>query len=57
MKFQETEYIELKRILSDSLPKEIVAYLNSYNGTIYIGVADDGTPIGVDDLDNYQKIW
>ena len=28
MIFQETEKVELKRILNDALPKEIVAFLN-----------------------------
>ena len=28
MIFQETEKVELKRILNDTLPKEIVAFLN-----------------------------
>ena len=51
MIFQETEKVELKRILNDTLPKEIVAFLNSFDGTIYIGVEDDGTVIGVNNLD------
>ena len=55
MFFQETERIELKRILNDTLPKEIVAFLNSFDGTIYIGVENDGTVIGVDKLDETQK--
>ena len=57
MKFLETENIELKRILNDTLPKKIVAFLNSLGGTIYIGVEDDGTVIGIRDLDdNLKKI-
>ncbi len=55
MKFQETETTELKRIYSDTLPKEIVAFLNSFDGTIYIGVEDDGKVIGVENLDETQK--
>ncbi len=55
MKFQETETTELKRILNDALPKEIVAFLNSFDGTIYIGVEDDGKVIGVENLDETQK--
>lgn len=55
MIFQETEKVELKRILNDTLPKEIVAFLNSFDGTIYIGVEDDGTVIGVNNLDETQK--
>lgn len=57
MKFLETENIELKRILNDTLPKKIVAFLNSLGGTIYIGVEDDGTVIGIRYLDdNLKKI-
>lgn len=55
MIFQETEKIELKRILNDGLSKEIVAFLNSFDGVIYIGVEDDGTVVGVRDLDEAQK--
>ena len=55
MLFQETERTELKKTLNDTLPKEIVAFLNSFDGTIYIGVDDDGTALGVDNLDETQK--
>ena len=55
MLFQETERTELKRILNDTLPKEIVAFLNSFDGVIYIGVEDDGTVIGVDSIEDPQK--
>ncbi len=51
MNFKENEKIELKRKFNDSFVKEVVAFLNSMNGTIYIGVDDDGTPVGVDNLD------
>ena len=56
MLFQETERTELKRVFNDSLPKEIVAFLNSFDGTVYIGVEDDGTVVGVNNLDETQKI-
>ena len=55
MIFQETETSELKRVLNDTLPKEIDAFLNSFDGNIYIGVEDDGTVIGVENLDDVQK--
>ena len=55
MKYVESEHTELKRTMSDSLPKEIVAFLNSGGGTIYIGVGDDGSIKGVDDLDETLK--
>ena len=43
MTFAETEKIELKQKLTDALPKEIVAFLNTDGGTIYIGVDDGGS--------------
>ena len=55
MIFQETERTELKRVLNDTIQKEIVAFLNSFDGTIYIGVNDDGSILGVENLDETQK--
>ena len=55
MRYTENEHTELKRTISDSLPKGIVAFLNSDGGTIYIGVEDDGSIKGVDDLDGTLK--
>lgn len=55
MLFQKTEQTELKKILNDSFQKELVAFLNSSDGTIYIGVNDDGTVIGVDNLNDTLK--
>jgi len=55
MKFQETEKTELKRILNDGFEKALVAFLNSFDGVIYIGVEDDGTVVGVKDLDDELK--
>ena len=55
MIFAETEKIELKQKFNDSLPKEIVAFLNTDGGTIYIGVNDDGTVCGVENLDESLK--
>ena len=51
MTFSETEKMELKRKLSDTLQKEIVAFLNTDGGTVLIGVSDDGSVCGVEDLD------
>ena len=51
MTFAETEKTELKQKLTDALPKEIVAFLNTDGGTIYIGVNDNGTVSGITDLD------
>ena len=37
MKYIETESVELKRTLNDTFEKEVVAFLNSHDGSIYIG--------------------
>ncbi len=51
----EDEYTEFKRVLTDTLEKEVVAFLNSSKGgDIYIGVEDDGTIIGVTNPDKLQ---
>lgn len=55
MLFQETKSIELKRVLNDSIEKEIVSFLNTHNGTIYIGVDDDGTVLGVNNVDKLMR--
>lgn len=51
MRFRETEIVELKSIVQDSIKKEIIAFANCDGGTIYIGVADDGTVLGVENAD------
>jgi len=45
---KETENIEFKRELNESLKKELVAFANSYGGEIYIGIDDDGKIVGLD---------
>lgn len=50
----ETNRIEFKRELTPDLDleKEVVAFLNYHEGgMIYIGIDDDGLPIGVKDID------
>ena len=52
----ENEVIEFKEKLNDRLEREVVAFLNTtHGGSIYIGIADDGTAVGVDGLDSKQK--
>lgn len=51
----EDELTEFKRQLTDTLEKEVIAFLNSdKGGDIYIGVDDDGTLVGVDNPDKLQ---
>ena len=45
-KYFENEITELKRELIDEVKSEIVAFLNSGGGTVYVGVEDDGNIIG-----------
>lgn len=51
MRFQGTETVELKSIVMDDLKKEIIAFANCDGGTLYVGVADDGTVLGVENAD------
>ena len=48
--FIENEFVELKSELTKEIKKEIVAFANSKGGTIYIGVNDDGTVKGLDNI-------
>lgn len=51
---RETNRIEFKRELTRELDieREVVAFLNyREGGTLYIGIDDDGTPVGVKDID------
>ena len=57
MNFHESETVELKEIVVDDVKKEIIPFANSAGGTIYIGVADDGSIAGVENPDMVtQKI-
>lgn len=51
MRFRETETVELKSIVMDDIKKEIIAFANCDGGTIYVGVADDGTVLGIENAD------
>ncbi|MBQ5419503.1 MAG: putative DNA binding domain-containing protein [Selenomonas sp.] len=48
---KENEHTEYKRELTDVLKKEVIAFANTSGGSIYIGIADDGTVVGVSDSD------
>lgn len=52
---QESNRIEFKVELNDKLEKEVVAFLNNKEGGIlYIGVDDNGKPVGISDIDSTQ---
>ena len=52
MNFLESMNVELKEILTSELKKEVVAFANTCDGTIYIGVNDRGEVIGVENSDD-----
>lgn len=51
MLFQESETVELKKIVVDNIKKEVIAFANCEGGMLYVGVDDDGEVIGVDNAD------
>ena len=51
MELRESETVELKQGYTDGIRKEIVAMANTVGGTIYVGVADDGAVIGLENTD------
>lgn len=55
MTFQESETLELKEIVVEDIKKEIIAFANSAGGTLYIGVADDGRVVGVENPDGVTQ--
>ncbi len=51
MAILEGPMIELKQTVVEDIKKEVVAFANTEGGTIYIGIADHGEVVGVDDVD------
>lgn len=47
MHFVESSTLELKRQVVDDIRKTVIAFANSEGGTIYIGVDDDGSIVGI----------
>lgn len=55
VKMNESHRVEYKQTLTDSLEKEVVAFLNSKEGgSIYLGVSNDGNVIGLPNPDEIQ---
>ncbi len=52
----ESDNIEFKSKINDKLEKEVVAFLNSKGGHVYLGIDDDGNIIGLDNIDKSQLI-
>ena len=51
----ESETVELKREYTRDIIKEIIAFLNTQGGTIYIGVDDNGNVLGLDEIDKVMS--
>ena len=51
----EDQEAEFKREYTEDLKNEVVAFLNTNDGTIYIGVRKDGRICGVDDVDETMQ--
>ena len=43
--------VEFKREYVPDIRKEVIAFANTEGGTVYIGVSDVGTVIGVENID------
>ena len=50
----ENELVEYKEKLTDSLEKEVVAFLNTKGGEVCIGVKDNGKVVSIVDVDKTQ---
>lgn len=51
MKLYESETVELKEIYTPDIKKEIIAFVNTNGGTIYVGVQDSGEIVGLVNAD------
>ena len=47
MLYKESETVELKREVTDDIKKEVLAFVNTDGGILYIGVSDDGKVVGL----------
>lgn len=52
--FIEDSKTELKEIYTEDIKKEIIAFLNTRGGTLYIGISDHGDIIGLADPDKIR---
>ena len=55
MDLPESNRIEYKQELTDSLEKEVIAFLNyREGGIIYLGIDNNGSVVGLQDSDSVQ---
>lgn len=48
----ENKTTEFKREYTDDIKYAIIAFANTDGGKIYVGMNDDGTPLGLSDVDD-----
>ena len=51
---KESDIIEFKAAFINDLNKEVIAFANTKGGDIYIGINDDGSVCGVEDIDDTE---
>lgn len=51
----ETQTVEYKQIWRDDFLKEICGFANAKGGTLYVGIADNGEVVGVDNPHKLQE--
>ena len=51
---KETSNVEFKRQFTNDLNKEVIAFANTDGGEIFIGIDDDGSIIGLEDINNIE---
>ncbi len=54
-RYYESESTELKAGYTDTVVREIVSFLNAEGGVIYIGIEDDGTVIGIENVEGVLR--
>jgi len=53
----ENEQVEFKELFLPDIYKEVVAFANTNGGIIFVGVNDNGNPVGLDNIDDtYTRI-
>ncbi len=55
MEYKESYTVELKREINADFKKEIIAFANSDDGEIFVGVDRDGTAVGVDNAERVME--
>ena len=48
----ESATVEFKREYINDLYKEVIAFVNTSGGTIYVGINDDGSVCGIDNIND-----